>query len=473
MLDLFFNLKVKHRNKKVYIYGAGMVAYYLAKYILSESEFDIDGFLVSDINNNPKLIFEKPVFELSDKFKDELVIIGTKENLHNEINAKLESLGYKNIIAISNETYGDIRAKLPDTSYEMMNLIKSTNSNVMSSYSSLHNDAMSIHAHINNFYQIGVNKSGEIIPDGKRELQMSKEFSEMIIDESNYLLKVQNLVRNLDIESKDTVFQILHRLRLLSENKPISFTAWEKEEVKEYLENFYPSKYMVSENWYYYDGYNLPIDHFELSVFWHKMGLDFLSYSDKICNKDVIDAGAYIGDSALIISEYTNGNIYGFEAFKDNFELMQKTIEMNSLSKLQPINMGLSDKIEAKELYISDSSSCNCFDANDIYTFNESNKVIVNCTTIDQFVKDNNLNIGLIKSDIEGGEQQLLEGAIDTIKTQKPTLLISIYHSLEDFFNIKKWIEDLDLGYEFKIYRPVMQHHFISETVLIAETPVE
>ena len=114
MLDLFFNLKVKHRNKKGYIYGAGMVAYYLAKYILLETEFDIDGFLVSDINNNPKLIFEKPVFKLSDKFKDELVIIGTKENLHNEINAKLESLGYKNIIAISNALITEVTIEQPE-----------------------------------------------------------------------------------------------------------------------------------------------------------------------------------------------------------------------------------------------------------------------------------------------------------------------------------------------------------------------
>ena len=51
MLELFENLKANYGNRKIYIYGAGMVAYYLAKYILSETEYDIAGFLVSDIKN--------------------------------------------------------------------------------------------------------------------------------------------------------------------------------------------------------------------------------------------------------------------------------------------------------------------------------------------------------------------------------------------------------------------------------------
>ncbi|HHU71606.1 MAG TPA: FkbM family methyltransferase, partial [Clostridiales bacterium] len=89
--------------------------------------------------------------------------------------------------------------------------------------------------------------------------------------------------------------------------------------------------------------------------------------------------------------------------------------------------------------------------------------------TLDSYVNENNLNVGLIKVDIEGAEQDFLDGAIETIIQYRPILIISIYHSLDDFFNIKPKLEALNLGYTFKIYRPILKRSIISETLLIAE----
>ena len=76
---------------------------------------------------------------------------------------------------------------------------------------------------------------------------------------------------------------------------------------------------------------------------------------------------------------------------------------------------------------------------------------VVKSKSLDEFVEENNLNVGFIKIDVEGEEQNLLKGAINTIKTQKPIIYISIYHSPNDLFEIKPWIESLNLGYKFKI----------------------
>ena len=38
-----------------------------------------------------------------------------------------------------------------------------------------------------------------------------------------------------------------------------------------------------------------------------------------------------------------------------------------------------------------------------------------------------------------------------TIKKDKPVLAISIYHSANDFFYIKRYIEEMNLGYKFYI----------------------
>ena len=53
--------------------------------------------------------------------------------------------------------------------------------------------------------------------------------------------------------------------------------------------------------------------------------------------------------------------------------------------------------------------------------------------------------------DIEGAESAALEGAIETIKKFRPVLAIAIYHSMEDFINIPRWILDLNLDYELFI----------------------
>jgi hypothetical protein len=62
-----------------------------------------------------------------------------------------------------------------------------------------------------------------------------------------------------------------------------------------------------------------------------------------------------------------------------------------------------------------------------------------------------------------------LAGAINTIKKQKPVLLLSIYHNANDFFEIKPLIESWNLGYKFKIRKLSMKEYFLVETMLICE----
>ena len=88
--------------------------------------------------------------------------------------------------------------------------------------------------------------------------------------------------------------------------------------------------------------------------------------------------------------------------------------------------------------------------------------------TLDEYVQANQLEVGLLKADVEGFEACMLEGAQETIRSQKPTLLLSIYHSAEDFFGIKRLIESWDLGYQFQIKKP-SDNSIIVDTTLIAE----
>lgn len=83
-------------------------------------------------------------------------------------------------------------------------------------------------------------------------------------------------------------------------------------------------------------------------------------------------------------------------------------------------------------------------------------------------MQEHGLNVGLIKVDTEGHEQPFLRGAEQTIRTQKPVLLISIYHNMPDFFHIKPMLESWNLGYSFRVHKPI-DGSVALETLLIAE----
>ena len=72
----------------------------------------------------------------------------------------------------------------------------------------------------------------------------------------------------------------------------------------------------------------------------------------------------------------------------------------------------------------------------------------------------------LIKIDAEGEEIAAIDGMLDTIKKYRPVLLVSVYHSLEEFLKIKIKLEKLNIGYKFKL-RALNVLDILNEVVLI------
>ena len=61
--------------------------------------------------------------------------------------------------------------------------------------------------------------------------------------------------------------------------------------------------------------------------------------------------------------------------------------------------------------------------------------------------------MGLIKVDVEGFEPEVIRGALETIKKSHPVLVLSFYHTPEEFSELKGYIESLNLGYRFQVRR--------------------
>ena len=293
-----------------------------------------------------------------------------------------------------------------------------------------------------------------------KNYQVPKDFEKEFI-KKNYnnirsidlLNKYKKLIKNLSPNDVSKINKILQAIILLIDNGDI--------DKNQYIDEVLPYKQSIKFNEECYLGYEkyfLPIDNFDNSIFYYKHGLNAIENPDKISNLDFIDAGAYIGDSALIFDEYTSGKIHSFEPMQREFNLLKKTIEMNEKQNIIPVNLGLSDK--QKQIIVKNSDATRNF-------YGDRADEIIKLTTIDDYVEKNNIKVGLIKSDIEGAEQALLRGAEKTIKRDRPVLVMSIYHNTHDFFDIKELIESWNLGYKFKIEKN--NTRILIDTMLICE----
>ncbi|MBW9222915.1 FkbM family methyltransferase [Methanothermococcus sp. SCGC AD-155-K20] len=167
---------------------------------------------------------------------------------------------------------------------------------------------------------------------------------------------------------------------------------------------------------------------------------------NKIRNGNIIDCGAFIGDSSTILSGYTNYKVYAFEPDESIFNYLVENINNNNLAnKVTPINYGTGDREE-------------------ILNFGD---VELKITTIDNIVEKEKINgVSLIKMDIEGYELRALKGARKTIKKYKPVLIISAYHKREDLLEIPYYLKDLIPEYRFRFLR--LRKHPIYERVIMA-----
>ena len=302
---------------------------------------------------------------------------------------------------------------------------------------------------------------------GEREA-LAKLFSDAMNREDS-AQRFSALISGLDNESRNTVSDIIHRMGMIADgNKSLQdvYTQREQEEFVRMNDEFSSKIVKLNDNLYYYNGYYLPVNQFDSSVFFTRYGIDKLTTLDSVRNKHIIDAGGYVGDTALLFSSYTDKNIHVFEASPSNMDIIRETIRLNHLDNIVPVSKALGEKSGTATFSLGERNSCNSLVERPGYNYPEHIEVPV--VTLDDYVRENDLEVGLIKVDIEGGEQLLLRGAVETIRTQHPILLISIYHSANDFFEIKPMIEKMCDKYTFRIVKPA-NPAIALETILLAE----
>ena len=187
-----------------------------------------------------------------------------------------------------------------------------------------------------------------------------------------------------------------------------------------------------------------------------------------INGKDVIDGGAYMGDTTLLFHElFPQSRIYAIEPASSNIKYMQEhtladLIKTDERAKpctfvtQAALGEHRDRMILSKPLgYASYSLVLNAEQSpNYLKQRNEQyrpDSEEVDIISVDELVRERQLQVGLIKLDIEGFEPQAIRGAVHTIKTQRPVIISAIYHTPEEYYELKPYLESLDLDYEFKL----------------------
>lgn len=173
---------------------------------------------------------------------------------------------------------------------------------------------------------------------------------------------------------------------------------------------------------------------------------------DLITNiKDVtfVDGGGYVGDSLLpIMKKFPDfKKIYCIEP--NNLHINIAKRDFSQYENIEFINCGLGNKKQTPESNAQEAQN-NC--AHDYQA--------ISINTIDNLINE---KVDFIKLDIEGAEQDAIEGAKQTIINHHPILAICIYHKAEDWYKVPQMV--LDIREDYKVY---IRHYMegIFETVM-------
>ena len=154
----------------------------------------------------------------------------------------------------------------------------------------------------------------------------------------------------------------------------------------------------------------------EPNITYHILNLD--------CSGIFVDIGANIGYYSLIASK-KYAQVYAFEPIPDNINKLHKSININKITNIMPIEKAISDIDDSiLELTVFPTNMGGSRDIHD--TINTSIKHMdqykinnIHTITFDSFVKKYGINtIDLIKVDVEGAELHVLNGMKESFQNK-------------------------------------------------------
>jgi len=196
---------------------------------------------------------------------------------------------------------------------------------------------------------------------------------------------------------------------------------------------------------------NIPLC-YETVQFYHDSVLinQYNVSSKKIKDKIVFDAGANFGEFAIYCSRLGAKKVYAFEPVTETFERLEKQIELNNLKgKIIPIKMALGDKNKTVKIYFSKPE-----DYAATIGGHGTNFETITVIKLDDFCRKEKItNVSFIKMDVEGYEENVLNGSTEIITSNKPILSFSAYHKPTDKKVLPALVKSLRPDYNIRLIK--------------------
>jgi len=146
-------------------------------------------------------------------------------------------------------------------------------------------------------------------------------------------------------------------------------------------------------------------------------------------NRDVVDIGANIGDTAIYFALKGAKHVYAFEPYPYSYNIAKKNIRLNHLEdKITLLNEGCgkSGSIAIKEDYKNTVGT-------DLKSFKEGKKIRIE--GLDEIVKRFNLKHAALKVDCEGCEYDLILNASDEALKAFDQIIIEYHYGYRNLVN--------------------------------------
>lgn len=141
----------------------------------------------------------------------------------------------------------------------------------------------------------------------------------------------------------------------------------------------------------------------------------------------VIDVGAFIGQYTCIAAKKcVRGHVYAFEPTPESYTELRRNIHLNQFYNVTALRKAVSAKSGEFIFYTSKGSEMSSsLHRNDENYHLLSKKLLVECVSLDSYFRSSDINVNVVKIDVEGSELEVLQGMKNIInRSERLTVFI-------------------------------------------------
>jgi len=205
----------------------------------------------------------------------------------------------------------------------------------------------------------------------------------------------------------------------------------------------------LKSGWLYYENYweknNVKFRHFYGPIYEVFEGEDYKFLNVK--DKNVLDIGAFVGDSSIYFILKGAKRVYAIEPHPDAYNEIIENIKLNNMEdKIIPINMGIN--YEKDYIFINIKNLARVAAS----FFNSNNKGIkIPAGKLSDIIEKYNIDAQILKMDCEGCEYDIILKDYDTIKEFDE--IGFEYHAYNTKIPVSKLLDKLNKDFECKFVK--------------------